>query len=286
MHSEMKIMITEDNCNSSFLISPPADFTIEVFRLEEIDKSMFRDYQRYDFHQVLWFTRVEGGRRYEIDFKEFLISAGQIVVIYPRQIEKLDITGKAGFLFAIANDVFLAINQKIKSGYLNGYFSNVFIEAGPALSGILGKIMELLLLEYEGYNRNLLKETYLQSFLFHISSAFRDESLLENKDTLLFVKLVELVDSHFTENREVSFFAGKLNVSEKKLNQICKKMYGRTTKQLIQERLVLEIKRELRLGLKSLKEIAFELGFSEQAYFSRFFRRHVSVSPGEFLSNR
>jgi len=247
---------------------------------------MFRDYQRYDFHQVLWFTGVKGDRRYEIDFKEFLIAAGQIVVIYPRQIEKLDITGKTGFLFAIANDVFLAINQKIKSGYLNGYFSNVFIKADTALSEILGKITDLLLLEYEGQNRNLLKETYLQSFLFHISSAFKDESLLENKDTLLFVKLVELVDSHFMENREVSFFAAKLNVSEKKLNQICKKMYGRTTKQLIQERLVLEIKKELRLGFKSLKEIAFELGFSEQAYFSRFFRRHEFVSPREFLSNR
>lgn len=247
---------------------------------------MFRDYQRYDFHQVLWFTGVEGDRRYEIDFKKFLIATGQVVVIYPRQIEKLDITGKSGFLFAIANDIFFAINQKIKSGYLNGYFSNVFIEADPTLSGILEKIIGLLLLEYEGQNRNLLKETYLQSFLFHISSVFRNESLLENKDTLLFVKLVELVDSHFKENREVSYFAAKLNVSEKKLNQICKKMYGRTTKQLIQERLVLEVKKELRLGFKSLKEIAFELGFSEQAYFSRFFKRHESVSPGEFLSNR
>lgn len=268
------------------MTSQPDSLTIKAFRLEEMNKSLFGDYRRYDFHQVLWFTGVRGDRRYEIDFKEFLIDAGEVVVIYPRQIERLDITGKAGFLFIIDNDTFLAINRRINSGYLNGYFSNVFIEVSPQLSAILKKIVELFFLEYEGPDRDLLEESYLQSFLFHISAAFRDESLLENKDTLLFVKLVGLVDSHFIENRDVSFFAGRLNVSQKRLNGVCKRMYGCTTKQLIQERLVLEIKRELRLGLKSMKEIAFDLGFSEQAYFTRFFKRHTSLSPGEFLSKR
>ncbi|MDL2247864.1 hypothetical protein LJC05_03955, partial [Bacteroides sp. OttesenSCG-928-J23] len=103
------------------------DRFIEIFRLEDADDSIFDNYQRYDFHQVIWFTRVGGNDSYFLDFNEYQIKDNQVIVVFPGQIDMLDTRHKEGYLFAIHNDVFFRINQHIQSHYLNGYFTNTFI---------------------------------------------------------------------------------------------------------------------------------------------------------------
>ena len=61
-----------------------------------------------------------------------------------------------------------------------------------------------------------------------------------------------------------------------------KKQYGKTPSKLIRERLTLEAKRLLHLTYKSIKEIAHELGFNDEFYFSRYFKKEVGVSPKVF----
>ncbi|MNY63232.1 HTH-type transcriptional activator Btr [compost metagenome] len=53
---------------------------------------------------------------------------------------------------------------------------------------------------------------------------------------------------------------------------------------VINARLLLEVKRELAYSSRSIKEIAHELGFSDEGYFSRFFRKHTQQTPSEFRS--
>ena len=262
------------------------DFSIEIFRLEELTNTLFSNYQRYDFHQIIWFVKTKGDNLYSIDFNKYTISDNQIVIIYPRQIERVDLKGKEGFLFAINNDVFFEINQKINSDYLNGYFSNVFISLDKKRTLTLNHIQNLILEEYNDQNRSVLMESYLQSFLFHIASFNENKILSNNRNVVLFVEFVKLTDNNFIRNRDVVFYAKELNISEKKLNEICKALSGKTTKQFIQERLILEIKKEIKLGTKNLKEIAFELGFNESAYLTRFFKQQTSISPSEFKEEK
>lgn len=262
------------------------DFTIEIFRLEELTNTVFSNYQRYDFHQIIWFVKTKGDNLYSIDFNKYTISDNQIVIIYPRQIERVDLKGKEGFLFAVNNDTFFEINQKINSDYLNGYFSNVFISLDKKRTVTLNNIQSLMIEEYNDQNRSVLMESYLQSFLFHIASFNENKILSNNRNVILFVEFVKLTDDNFIRNRDVVFYAKELNISEKKLNEVCKALSGKTTKQFIQDRLILEIKKEIKLGTKNLKEIAFELGFNESAYLTRFFKQQTSISPSEFKEER
>lgn len=262
------------------------DFSIEIFRLEELTNTVFSNYQRYDFHQIIWFVKTKGDNLYSIDFNKYTISDNQIVIIYPRQIERVDLKGKEGFLFAINNDIFFEINQKINSDYLNGYFSNVFISLDKKRTLTLNHIQNLIIEEYNDQNRSVLMESYLQSFLFHIASFNENKILSNNRNVVLFVEFVKLTDNNFIRNRDVVFYAKELNISEKKLNEVCKALSGKTTKQFIQERLILEIKKEIKLGTKNLKEIAFELGFNESAYLTRFFKQQTSISPSEFKEEK
>lgn len=262
------------------------DFSIEIFRLEELTNTLFSNYQRYDFHQIIWFVKTKGDNLYSIDFNKYTISDNQIVIIYPRQIERVDLKGKEGFLFAINNDIFFEINQKINSDYLNGYFSNVFISLDKKRTLTLNHIQNLIIEEYNDQNRSVLMESYLQSFLFHIASFNENKILSNNRNVVLFIEFVKLTDNNFIRNRDVVFYAKELNISEKKLNEVCKALSGKTTKQFIQERLILEIKKEIKLGTKNLKEIAFELGFNESAYLTRFFKQQTSISPSEFKEEK
>lgn len=258
-------------------------FTIELFKLEDMNESLFQNHKRYDFHQVIWFTESSGNNSFFIDFNEFTIKEDRIVVIFPGQMTKMDIQGKKGFLFAIHNDIFFSINQNINSDYLNGYFSNVFISLNNQEKRILQFLMILILQEYKGLNRVVLMESYLQSFLFHLSSFLKEDTLARNKNDLLFAHFIQLSDKYFINKREVNFYAQELSVTPKKLNELVKTMTGLTSKQFLEKRLILEIKEEIIRGKKNLKEISFDLGFSEPSYFTRFFKQQTSMSPKEFI---
>lgn len=255
---------------------------IEIFRLEDIDDSIFNNYQRHDFFQLIWFRKVEGDKRYFLDFNEYIIGDNQIVFVFPGQIDKLDIEGKEGLLVAIHADNFYSINRRMNSAYLNGYFSNVFISPDEETTKTIELLKELLLQEYNSQNRILLMEMYLEAFLFHVAAFFEKTEAYKNQVDFQVPQLMKLIDANFINRRKTEFYAQKMNVSCKKLNSISMKGTGKSVKQHLQERLILEIKKEIRLREKNLKEISFDLGFREPAYFTRFFKKHTGITPTEF----
>lgn len=254
---------------------------IEIFSLDDIDEGIFSNYQRYDFYQVIWFTSIGGDNRYFIDFNEYTIKENQVVVIFPGQIDRLDTQGKKGFLFAIHPDNFFNVTHLFNSPYLNGYFSNVFITLNNKTREITEKITGMMLSEYNDENRITLMEAYLGIFLFHVSQLF-DKNNYKNKVDSQVSELMKLIDTYFIEERTTEFYAGKMNLTHKRLNEIVIRGTGKTVKQHLQERLVLEIKKEIRLQQKNLKEIAFDLGFSDPTYFTRFFKQQTSITPTKF----
>lgn len=246
------------------------------------DDTIFDNYQRYDFYQLLWFRKVEGDKTYFLDFNEYIIEDNQLILIFPGQIDKLDIQGKEGFSYAIHNDIFFSINQHLKSDYLNGYSANTFLSPDEKTKTILEQLNKLILEEYYADNRILLMQSYMEAFLFHIASLFEINETIKNKSDFLISELMRLIDRNFITQRETEFYAEKFGMTSRTINEACKRGTGKTVKQHLQERLILEIKKEIRIRKKSLKEIAFELGFNEPAYFTRFFKQHTSLTPTQF----
>jgi len=73
----------------------------------------------------------------------------------------------------------------------------------------------------------------------------------------------------------VSFYASALCLTPDSFSKKIKTLLGKTPNKLIQERVVLEAKKLLHLTYKSIKEVAFELNFEDEFYFSRFFKKNV-----------
>ncbi len=91
-----------------------------------------------------------------------------------------------------------------------------------------------------------------------------------------------LLEIHFKKEKGISFYADKLFVSAKVLTNTTQLMLGKTPKQLIDERVLLEAKRLLVHSNNSVKTIGFNLGFDEPTNFNKFFKKHSGQTPAAF----
>ncbi len=91
-----------------------------------------------------------------------------------------------------------------------------------------------------------------------------------------------LLEKYFKEERSPAFYAEQLGMTPNAFSKKCKTQFHKSPSFLIQERVVLEAKKLIHLSLKSMKEIAAELNFDDEHYFSRYFKKHTGISPTAF----
>jgi YesN/AraC family two-component response regulator len=104
-----------------------------------------------------------------------------------------------------------------------------------------------------------------------LSSTKKEPPILQNlKDT---------IEKEFKSKHAPSDYALILNISLNALTKITKKHFNKTLTSLITDRIIIEAKRELYLTNKSVKELAYELGYDDEYYFSRFFKKNANISP-------
>ncbi|WP_082966123.1 4-hydroxyphenylacetate catabolism regulatory protein HpaA [Gallibacterium salpingitidis] len=101
-------------------------------------------------------------------------------------------------------------------------------------------------------------------------------------DIDMFNQFNQLIEQHFKKNWVISEYLTHLCISESRLNVLCKKFSGLSPKQIIIERQLQEARFKLLFTQDSISKIAYDLGFSDPAYFSRYFQARVGVSPKRF----
>lgn len=128
---------------------------------------------------------------------------------------------------------------------------------------------------------------YLTVLLTYLSRLYT-EQFKENDtsvDKLLLKDFQARINECFHELHEVGDYASLLHISAGHLSEVVKMQSGKPAIKHIHERLILEARRLLFHTNNSLKEIAFDLGFSEASYFNRFFKRETGVTPADYRHN-
>lgn len=93
---------------------------------------------------------------------------------------------------------------------------------------------------------------------------------------------MQLVYTHHTKERSVAFYAAKLFISPKYLSLIIKEATGRSAAEWIDAYVLLEAKNMLRFSGKNVQQIAYELNFTNQSSFGKYFKHLTGMSPTEF----
>lgn len=101
-------------------------------------------------------------------------------------------------------------------------------------------------------------------------------------DVDVFDRLQILMDQHITEHRPISFYADKLNITPRKLGETIKSVMQKSTTYVMAERLLTEAKRKLAYSDATITEIAYDLGFEDNSYFTKFFKKQAGMTPKVF----
>lgn len=171
-------------------------------------------------------------------------------------------------------------------------FNNIYLNPGIELSKenyeyILELFNHIKREEKENhqFSQSIIK-TYIQLVLAICSkqkSGIENSKVitekLPNRNAAEFQKLLE---EYFKKEKELSFYSDKLNITNSTLSKVVKKEFTKTPTQLMNERVILEAKKLLHLTYRSIKEIASELGFDDEFYFSRYFKKTVGLSPKQY----
>lgn len=133
--------------------------------------------------------------------------------------------------------------------------------------------------------KELALETLVRLLLIQISRLTSQKAAsteVNNDDLQAFRQFSNLIQEHYREHWQLTDYTSSLGLSESRLHQICRRIANRSPKKIIHDHLVQEAKRLLIFTSLASSDICYQLGFSDPAYFSRFFKRNTGMTSQEF----
>ncbi|HAD11906.1 MAG TPA: AraC family transcriptional regulator [Saprospirales bacterium] len=247
---------------------------------------------RHDFYQIVLFTR--GGGRHSIDFQQFDVAPHQVYYMAPGQIHTWDFDENAdGYLVNFNESFFTSFCH-------NPHFVRDF----PLFSSISGSSVNTLDMsccgEVEATFAQMLEEFdkkdadfkmdilrgMLSIILVRLSRVVpRSFNEGVSKHNLVLMRQFEiLIEQHFRDKRLPKEYAELMFVTPNHLNALTNSVVGKSAGELIRDRILLEAKRLLVNSDLMISQIAETLNFEDNAYFTRFFKKYLGVTPEAFRS--
>ncbi len=174
-----------------------------------------------------------------------------------------------GFFESIYINPIINISDETEWALINKHFDNLSLMQEKNL-GV--RHMELVALTFRS--------------VVLLMASFRGTAQLEqsyyNHGDVYYRNFIELIDEHVKKEHEVAFYAEKMHITAKYLNELCKLKSSHKAKEIITSFLISKIKQEMIMTGKSIMTIAYEYGFSDQSSMGKFFTKVTKMSPSEF----
>jgi len=272
------------------------NLSVEVVEMENLvqkaQKSLLIPH-RTDFYHIFLFENCKP--KHIVDFENLDIQANSLLFLDKGRVhqfdENLEYKGK---ILIFTDDFYCQYAQDTHYLKTNSLFNDItgnsVLEVREEISlflQICQQINQELAQDNDFAKREIIKN-YVHTFLLLAEREKHKKGFTELKkgaDLDYFLLFKDLLEKHFKEKKSVSAYCEKLFVTEKRLNKATTQILGKTPKQLIDERLLLEAKRLLVHETHTIKEIAYELGFDEPTNFIKYFKKHTQKSPTEFREN-
>ncbi|ATP59184.1 AraC family transcriptional regulator [Pedobacter ginsengisoli] len=233
----------------------------------------------------------EGKGLYHADFGIFPFAAPALLFSTPLQVIHLQKAESVKCTQLQFHGDFYCIEFHRTEVRCNGLlFNNIYVDPIVALSDKEAKVFSKLVddLREELSHPTLsdiVPRAYLQLFLAKSSSIKMNGPFNINADRErdeLMEQFSQLLDQHYLTLRKPSDYADLLSMSRDNFTRRCTRYFRKSPSQLIQEKLILEAKKQLHLTRQTIKEIAYNLQFQDEFYFSRVFKKFTKVSPQAF----
>jgi AraC family transcriptional activator of pobA len=252
------------------------------FEPMSIGDGQVREPHRHAYHELIWVR--EGHGRHLIDGEPVEFGPHTLTLIAQGQIHQFQRADGVSAIVVRFGDEWLSGSRR----WLFSGGSCTAMSVPEEDAARFEALLELLRVETErppGPESPELRRHLLSAALLW-AQRWREAQLEDRGATGTDVQLhrdfLELLEREFTSNHEAGHYAAELGVTTGTLSRVLTRLTGRTTKQLILDRVLLEAARLLRFSDLSIKEIAARLGFSDQFAFSKAFKRQRGEAPLDF----
>jgi AraC-like DNA-binding protein len=271
-----------------------AGLSFDIKRMEDIYDRMGGqpdEPHRHDFYTILLVKEAKG--QHMIDFQTFELSGNQIYFISPGQVHQILEEQKSYGCAMTLSRQFL-----VENGIDASFIADLHLFQDYGYSPPL-ETDEALMQSLEDLTDQMYTFTYsdkkfkyeavgalLKLFLIQCNNACslsaEDNTQQVHASLTLLRNFKSLLNEHHNHWHKVNEYAEALHITADYLNASVKSLTGKSAKEHIQSRIIVAAKRMLRFSDMTAKEIAYELGFSEPANFSQFFKKCTGLSPIHF----
>ncbi|MFL1013582.1 helix-turn-helix domain-containing protein [Flavisericum labens] len=275
--------------NRLTLINPQTgNLAFKIYHLEK--DNPFDHIQRLNYYSLIWIQKGNGTLK--ADFSEYDFDENVLLSFSPYQPFMISTkTDISGVVIHFHPDFFCIHKHHNEIACHGVLFNNIYnppmVQVNENTTTSFEMIIEQLkeemkktaLAQYE------LLISYLKIFLI-TASRLKTEQQTEaqkattnNEEPFILQNLKNYIEKHYKTKHSASEYANMLAITPKALTRLTKAHFNKTLTDLISERIIIEAKRELYLTNKTVKEIAYELGYNDEYYFSRFFKKNADASP-------
>jgi AraC family transcriptional regulator, transcriptional activator of pobA len=264
---------------------------VEVVPLDgvEIGGARVREPHRHDYHELIWVREGEGAHR--LDGRDVPVEARTLTVIGRGQVHVFAFgRGLRGAVVRFGDEmVYGGAERRAAPGWLLAGRGGrtVPVPAGDvqALEGVIAALAAEVALPPDARAAEL--SHHLIAVLLLWVERWYDASRSEARepgdaDIQLQRRFAGLLERDFARHHDAGHYADALGVPPAALSRALSEVTGRSTKELVTDRVMLEAARLLRFTDLTVGEVAHRAGFSDPLYFSRAFKRHAGEAPSEF----
>ena len=260
-----------------------------IKRMEDIDDAVQDQDEkahRHEYYVIIWVEK--GAGTHFIDFAEYPLQPDSIFFISPAQIHLVKPSEKpfgTAILFKPEFLHFIGLTeaQLVESGIFHDFDHSPVLLAEGNVSSIRHLVDQLFDLQQS--KKLDLIAAYMKVFLLrcmelktNAQNNFQENSRAQN----IVCDFRKLIDNTFQEKHKVADYAEAMHLTPNHLNEVIKKNTGKTAKEHIQTRLLMEAQRNALHTDCTLQEITYHLGFKDPAHFSKFFKKQSGLTFQEY----
>jgi AraC-like DNA-binding protein len=264
------------------------DITAEGFAHYLSRQKNLRFPHRHSFYHLVYFTAGSGS--HSIDFETFQVTPGQIYFMVPGQVHSWYFgEGVDGYIINFSEQLMYSF---LKEGrYLEqfpffcGTAADCVVQLQAAAPDV-ERLLQQIIAEAEG-TEPLAAEMIRLCLLSLFIRVTRDMPQVSKNSVVAHNQLLlqnyrRLIEQYYVGKRLPKDYAAMLFITPNHLNALCKDMLGKPAGELIRDRVLLEAKRLLVSPGITISEIAWQLSFSDNSYFTKFFKKYAGLTPEQF----
>lgn len=258
---------------------------ITLFQHSLKGRNIFDQPHKHDFYLV--FFVENGSGLHDVDFTQYIVADYQVYFVRPGQIHNWSLDkNTTGFQLMLSNEVVTIFSNLSQFSFFQPSATSCLTLTPKEFEEFKKQLLEIELLlpqkdlvtnEIVVLRLHLLLKLLEQDYLFQ----FPEKDIVIRPEKAI-QKFIHLIETHFYEESSVKFYADQLNITSNYLNILSQRHLKMSAGDFINNRIMLEAKRLLVSTSLSMKEIAYHLGFNDNGYFSKAFKKSVGKTPSDF----